>query len=99
MSDGTSTASTGLSQVEPVPVSPVPASIPSAADFERWGLLKRNPAPDAAQSACSEGYIRMVIKSDGTVRPLHLCDHEGYSFARHGRCCPGCATILTDFGD
>lgn len=28
-----------------------------------------------------------------------LCMHEGYSFNKHGRCCPHCGDVLTDFGD
>lgn len=27
------------------------------------------------------------------------CDHAGYAFDRHGRCCFKCGTVVTDFGD
>lgn len=27
------------------------------------------------------------------------CKHEGWTFEKHGRCCPHCATFLVDFGD
>lgn len=27
------------------------------------------------------------------------CTHDGYSFAKHGRGCPHCGAIITDFGD
>jgi len=27
------------------------------------------------------------------------CAHKGYAFNKHGRCCPHCGTVLTDFRD
>jgi hypothetical protein len=27
------------------------------------------------------------------------CGHEGYSFAKHGRCCFKCGAFMVDFGD
>lgn len=28
-----------------------------------------------------------------------ICDHAGYSFKEHGRCCWQCGVVLVDFGD
>lgn len=27
------------------------------------------------------------------------CNHEGYSFEKHGRCCPRCSIFMVDWGD
>ena len=32
-------------------------------------------------------------------KPPQSCDHAGYTFAKHGRCCPLCGAFMTDFGD
>lgn len=72
-------------------------SIPNAGDFERWGMLTRNPAPDAAHGVGVS--MQIIIRADGTVQPKHLCDHAGWAFAKHGRCCPACGLVMLDFGD
>lgn len=70
---------------EPVPVSGE-ADIANAGDFERWGLLTRNPAPHAA-GTIGAATVEMVIQHDGRVR-----------LAAHGHGSPACRATVTDSG-
>ncbi len=46
---------------------------------------------------------RRFIKMDKALRPYlerqKTCDHAGYKFRDHGRCCGSCGIIMMDFGD
>jgi hypothetical protein len=58
---------------------------------------------EAAHAATFHSVVPGFLKgaADALARNEHgrRCAHEGYDFAKHGRCCPHCGTILTDFGD
>lgn len=43
--------------------------------------------------------LRILQNIKSRIFSKHLCDHKGYNFKQHGRCCPHCGKFLTDFGD
>lgn len=43
-----------------------------------------------------------IVPSEETLRKLmqkDTCEHEDYSFKKHGRRCPKCGITMTDWGD
>lgn len=39
------------------------------------------------------------FNSDSVRYRLVGCTHNSYKFSKHGRCCPECHQVVTDFGD
>lgn len=51
----------------------------------------------AEQETAFRAEVQRQAAADKETRKT--CVHAGYSFKQHGRCCPACGAILTDFGD
>lgn len=43
--------------------------------------------------------IEELEKLAAEIEEPSKCQHEGYNFRKHGRCCPHCGEFLTVFGD
>ncbi len=61
------------------------------------GIRKAIADLDTAENG--EGYQVNLPAIVQDLRKLLCCEHKGYSFTQHGRCCPTCGDFLVDFGD
>ena len=43
--------------------------------------------------------LRGLVNALSSATQAKVCDHPGYSFDKHGRCCPTCNDLIVDFGD
>lgn len=55
---------------------------------------------------CNAGFHSMADRSEHEETCKHkpqlnklVCEHEGWTFKKHGRCCHQCGKFLIDFGD
>lgn len=64
-------------------------------------LYEELPTQDRITYMIQRETFNEVLKFIGEAKPFNkeTCQHTGWNFAQHGRCCFQCGTFMVDFGD
>jgi hypothetical protein len=71
-----------------------------------FGIWDQDLAAEMVERALAADEIERLTRELAAIKGIGVanrnkgeCKHEGWTFKKHGRCCPKCGTFMVDWGD